>query len=196
MKLILGLGNIGKDYEGTRHNIGFICLDTWAKKHNLTFRTNLLYYFIQYKNASIIKPKTLMNRSGFALKEASLKWNCSEALVVYDDLELPLATIRVRSGGGDGGHNGIKSLLGIFPSENLKRIRIGIGRGEENPRDYVLDKFTPEELSALIPSIELACDFIDIYIDKDFNAVLDAYSIWKKTCSEKIVPGNESPKEK
>ena len=196
MKLVLGLGNIGKDYEGTRHNIGFMCLDTWAKKHNLTFRSIQLYYFIQYKNASLIKPKTFMNRSGLALKEASLKWNCSEALIIYDDIELPLAFLRVRSGGGDGGHNGIKSLLEIFPPENLKRIRIGIGRSEENPRDYVLDKFTQEELSALMPAIELACDFIDIYIDKDFYAVLDAYSIWKKTFSVNNVHGNDSPKEK
>jgi len=130
------------------------------------------------------------------LKEASLKWNCSEALIIYDDIELPLASLRVRTGGGDGGHNGIKSLLEIFPPENLKRIRIGIGRSEENPRDYVLDKFTQEELSALMPAIELACDFIDIYIDKDFYAVLDAYSIWKKTFSVNNVHGNDSPKEK
>lgn len=196
MKLVIGLGNIGKNYEGTRHNVGFMCLEHWAKKHNLTFRTNQLYDFIQYKNAALIKPKTFMNRSGLALKEAYLKWNCSEALVVHDDIELPLATLRVRYGGGDGGHKGIKSLLEIFPPDNLKRIRIGIGRGEENPQDYVLDKFTQDELSSLMPSLELACDFIDIYIDKDFNAVLDAYSIWKKTCSEKIVLGNESPKEK
>ncbi|MCB5247390.1 MAG: aminoacyl-tRNA hydrolase [Candidatus Cloacimonetes bacterium] len=195
MKLILGLGNIGSEYELSRHNAGFLCLDLWSHKHNMSFKHDRHFSYLRFRGACLIKPGTYMNRSGQALAEAQKRWKISEALVIHDDIELPLARLRLREGGGDGGHNGMRSLLEIMPAEDLKRVRVGIGRDSGNPRDYVLDDFSLEELQLLQPSLDLACEFIDEYIRGDFNSVLNAYSVWKKSCSGEKNPGNTRPKE-
>ncbi|NLH92615.1 MAG: aminoacyl-tRNA hydrolase [Candidatus Cloacimonetes bacterium] len=195
MKLIMGLGNIGKEYELSRHNTGFLCLELWAKRHHKAFKHGCQFDYLRHREACLIKPNTYMNRSGQALAEARRKWKFSEALVVHDDIELPLASLRLRNGGGDGGHNGMGSLLEIMPAEDLKRIRVGIGRDDSNPRDYVLESFSQSELQLLQPALEKACELIDEYIRGDFNSVLNAYSVWKKSCSGEENPGNKCPKE-
>ena len=125
MKLIIGLGNPGKEFANNRHNLGFICLDRWALGRERNFAKGDVFDYIVLKRAVLIKPKTWMNRSGEAIKQALKQWIISEYMVIYDDIELPVAKIRIRQGGGDGGHNGIKSLLAVIPPEELKRIRIG-----------------------------------------------------------------------
>jgi peptidyl-tRNA hydrolase, PTH1 family len=195
MKLVIGLGNPGKEYELSRHNAGFLCLEEWSRKHNIGFQSGSSYDFALVKGNCLLKPKLFMNLSGKAVGEAMAKWNVTEALVVQDDIELPLGTLRLRNSGGDGGHNGIKSLLEIISGDDLRRIRIGIGRDAGDPRDYVLDNFTQDEMSELKPTLEKAGEFIDIFLNRDFNAVLDAYSIWKKSCSGSKGSGNERPKE-
>jgi len=195
MKLIVGLGNIGLKYARSRHNVGFLCLENWSRRHNVSFKHDVLYDFARYKGVCLLKPNTYMNRSGLALAEALRRWKVEEALIVHDDIELPLAQLRLRSSGGDGGHNGVKSLLEVQPEDALKRMRIGIGRDAGPPRDYVLDDFAEEELLLLQPVLDKAGEFIDIYIKSDFNSVLNAYSIWKKSCSGDENPGNTSPKE-
>lgn len=196
MKLILGLGNIGSEYEFSRHNAGFLCLELWSQRHQMRFKQGKQFDYLRFRGACLIKPNTYMNRSGLALAAALKRWKISEALVVHDDTELPLASLRVRGGGGDGGHNGIRSLLEVLPAEDLKRIRIGIGRDGNDMRDYVLDSFSRQELETLRPSLEKSCDFIDEYVSGDFNSVLNAYSVWKRSCSGQTSPGNKSPKEK
>ncbi|MDZ4182998.1 MAG: aminoacyl-tRNA hydrolase, partial [Candidatus Cloacimonadaceae bacterium] len=152
MKLIIGLGNIGEDYSHTRHNVGFLCLDEWARARKKSFSADRDFDFIKLDQAVLLKPKTYINLSGMALKIALERWKASEVLVVYDDLELPLADLRIRSGGGDGGHNGMKSLSEVLPYDELKRIRVGIGRDTElDPADYVLRDFTVDELTAIKP---------------------------------------------
>ncbi|NLW19005.1 MAG: aminoacyl-tRNA hydrolase [Candidatus Cloacimonetes bacterium] len=195
MKLILGLGNIGEEYQFSRHNSGFMCLDAWAAKRGLKFRHGDLFDFLLHKDTCLIKPNTWMNRSGLALEEALRRWKPSQILAVYDDLEIPLGAIRIRSGGGDGGHNGIKSLLGVLPADQIKRIRIGIGRDDSDPREYVLEDFSSEELQKLQPVLKQTCEFMDVYIKSDFSTMLNAYSVWKKSCSGDIQAGNKSPKE-
>lgn len=195
MKLILGLGNIGKEYECSRHNTGFLCLDLWSRMHGISFKHTYSFDYVRHRIACLIKPNTYMNRSGQALAEAQKRWKVTEALVIHDDIELPMGSLRLRFAGGDGGHNGMKSLLEIMPAEELKRIRIGVGRDGGDPKDYVLDCFSQGELQILQPSLEKACEFIDEYINGDFNSVLNAYSIWKKSCSGEQNPGNKSPKE-
>ncbi len=196
MKLILGLGNIGVKYELSRHNAGFICLSRWSERHKLSFKHDVLFDFIKCRNACLIKPNTYMNRSGLALAEALKIWKTDEVLVIHDDIELPLARLRLRQGGGDGGHNGMKSLLEVLPPESLKRIRIGIGRDSGDPRDFVLDTFSEEELNQLQPALDKANDLIDTYLRSDFDAVLDEYSKYIQSCSGDEDPGNKSPKEK
>lgn len=189
MKLIIGLGNIGSEYAQTRHNAGFLCLDNWAARRNLGFSRDRLFDFLTLKNARAIKPLTYMNRSGLALAEALRRWKITESLVICDDIELPLASVRIRNGGGDGGHNGLKSLFEAQPPEDIKRIRIGIGRGQENPRDYVLDQFQEGEFELLKLSLDLVCGLIDTYINRDFGEMLNQYSKWKKSCSGEKTPG-------
>jgi PTH1 family peptidyl-tRNA hydrolase len=195
VKLILGLGNIGEKYQLSRHNAGFMCLDAWAAKRGLKFRHENLFDFLLHKGSCLIKPNTWMNRSGLALDEALRRWKPSQILAIYDDLELPLGVIRIRAGGGDGGHNGIRSLLGVLPADQIKRIRIGIDRDNSDPRDYVLENFSSEELQKLQPVLEQTCEFMDVYINSDFSSLLNAYSVWKKSCSGDIETGNKSPKE-
>lgn len=196
MKLVIGLGNPTKEYARTRHNLGFICLDAWAEKHDKSWTNEPEFAFIQVRGAILLKPNTWMNRSGLALAAALKRWKISDILVISDDLELPIATLRIRSGGGDGGHNGLKSLFTVKLPDELKRIRIGIGRGIDSAaHDHVLSELTEAEMEALMPVFELVPKFTDTYIRHDFNQVLNEYSTWKKSYSVAKGNGIISPKE-
>ncbi len=196
MKLVIGLGNPSAEYQYSRHNIGFVCLDRWASKHGKSFAKEKHYDYLCVSDTVLMKPSTYMNRSGQALKDALQKWQINDTLVVYDDLELEPALIRIRRGGGDGGHNGMKSLFTVLPPENLKRIRIGIGRNPEmDAADYVLEAMPESEWAAYEPTLKLAEKFIDTYIKYDFNEMLNDYSKWKKSYSEEKKPGIISPQE-
>jgi len=194
--LILALGNHPIRYQNTRHNIGFICLDHWADSHNLGFSSDDLYDYTIFRNVVAIKPKTYMNQSGKALRAALLRWNISESLIIHDDIELQPQDLRVRSGGGDGGHNGLKSLFEVLPPSDLRRIRIGIGRSSSLPVDkYVLQEFEPDELKKYDECINRVSNFLDTYVNRDFNAVLNEYSQYKKSYSGEKSTRIESPKE-
>lgn len=189
MKLIIGLGNPGPQYQNTRHNLGFQCLDQWSRAHKKGFKTDKLYDYLATREAVLIKPNTWMNRSGDAARDALRRWDVSESLVVYDDLELPLGSIRVRGGGGDGGHNGMKSLFEVLPAEELKRLRIGIGKDQSlDAADYVLQELPAAESQALMPVLSKAAGFLDVYINRDFSAVLNEYSRWIKSYSGQSGP--------
>jgi PTH1 family peptidyl-tRNA hydrolase len=122
-----------------------------------------------------------MNKSGIALQAAQKKWTPSEVLVVSDDLELPLSELRIREGGGTGGHNGIASLIEYAESISLKRIRLGIGRDQSvAAHEYVLQPFSDMELELLKPQIEFVVKLLNIYIRFSFSKVLDEFSKWKK----------------
>jgi len=194
MKLILGLGNPGPRYQNTRHNLGYLCLEEWSRAHKRSFQSDKLYDYISFKNAVLIKPTTWMNLSGEAARAATRRWDISESLVVYDDLELPIASLRVRGGGGDGGHNGMKSLFEVLPADDLKRLRLGIGKDQSmDAADYVLDELSAEELLAIKPAISKATELIDIYVNRDFTAVLNEYSKWMKSYSASTVRDAETP---
>lgn len=196
MKLILALGNHPPKYHRTRHNIGFIALDRWAEAHKLSYSQTGLYDYVVFRQVVGIKPRTYMNLSGDALKAALLKWKVSEILIIHDDIELAATQLRVRSGGGDGGHNGLKSLFQIMPPADLKRIRIGIGRHPVLPAEkYVLDDFAQDELEGYNESLSLVSRFLDTFERNDFNSVLNEYSKWKKSYSDGKAVGITSPKE-
>lgn len=196
MKLVIGLGNPTAEYRSSRHNMGFACLDAWAAKHGKRFAEDRNFDYLCVRDAVLLKPKTFMNRSGMAIKEAMQRWQISDSLVVYDDLELEPCVIRIRRGGGDGGHNGIKSLFSVIPPDSLKRIRIGIGRDAElDPADYVLQNLPEHEWEAFRPTIDLAVRFLDTYVKYDFNEMLDEFSKWKKSYSGDKVSGIISPQE-
>lgn len=157
--LLLGLGNPGNEYANTRHNAGFLALDAFANVLNESWKTSsqakaeLIETNVNGKKLVLVKPQTFMNRSGISARQAveTYKITAEEMIVLYDDVDLPFGTIRIRKGGSAGGHNGVKSLFEQLGTQDFWRIRIGIG---EKPasyalEDYVLSPFTKGEREAL-----------------------------------------------
>lgn len=155
IKLIVGLGNVGNSYAQNRHNFGFMVVDSLVAKLKIDEKNSNKNYdtFIwrptQSDKILIIKPKTFMNNSGLAVAEVMrfFKIGEGETLIIHDDLDLPLGTVRLRQGGGSGGHRGIESINLIFRNDNFKRIKLGINRPPEHTpvEDYVLQNFTDDE---------------------------------------------------
>ena len=169
--LIVGLGNIGSEYDGTRHNIGFRVLDALAKASNTAFEDRR-YGFVAHmrvKNAELVllKPSTYLNLSGNAVRYWLLqeKIPVENMLVVVDDLSLPVGAIRIRKGGSDGGHNGLKHIAQMLSTQNYNRLKFGIGN--DFPRggqvDFVLGKFSPEDNKVINEKVPVACDAIKAF---------------------------------
>ena len=173
MKLIVGLGNPGKEYEKTRHNTGFMVLDRLAEKLNTEIEQNKfngLYAKIKYKGEDVIllKPQTFMNLSGESVRKIMdfFKIGLEDIVVVYDDMDMPTGKLRLRQNGSAGGHNGIKNIILHTGSQNFCRIRVGIGRHPYmKVVDYVLSRFTSEESSAITKGIEEASDAVIDILD-------------------------------
>ena len=172
MKLIVGLGNIGPKYTFTRHNVGFMLVDSIAMNNDLTFRENsrLKCLMTNLRNGVddylIIKPTTFMNLSGEAVRAVMdyYKISIEDILIVYDDLSLELGKIRFRANGSDGGHNGIKSTIKHLGTKDIARLKIGIGPQPNLPSEvFVLQNFTKEELDVLKIALLKAKDGIECY---------------------------------
>jgi len=184
LKIILGIGNPGKRYELTKHNVGFIIMDRVARKYKLQFlhsKNNFLYAGngdITVSPFILVKPTTYVNLSGIAVVELKEIYDFNpqdELLVVYDDLNLELGKIRIRKSGRDGGHNGINSLIFHLQTENFTRIRFGIGNNFEHGKmkDYVLNDFSNNELRELDKNFDLCADLIDVFINNGQKGLLD-----------------------
>ncbi len=179
--LIAGLGNIGDEYANTRHNIGFVVLDALVKDADVKFSpkryASTAKIKFRGKTLILIKPATYMNLSGKAVRYWLEKENIptSKLLVVVDDIALPIGTLRIREKGGDGGHNGLISIIENINTGDFSRLRIGIGddfaRGYQS--DYVLGKWTKSEEKLMIPKVELATEaiksFVAIGVDRTMN---------------------------
>ncbi|PJB13199.1 MAG: aminoacyl-tRNA hydrolase [Flavobacteriales bacterium CG_4_9_14_3_um_filter_40_17] len=166
--LIAGLGNIGAEYAQTRHNIGFKVLDFFAEKESLTFESSRLADRVEYKLKGrtfvLIKPTTYMNLSGKAVRYWLDKENISieNLLVITDDLNLPFGSIRVRTKGSDGGHNGLKNIQEQLQTTHYNRFRFGISNEYEKGRqiDYVLGKWSEEELKNLPERLQKSIELV------------------------------------
>lgn len=153
MIAIVGLGNVGKEYENTHHNVGFMAVDYFAKNENMVFNKNkyegsIAQGVVEGKTVLLLKPSTFMNLSGNSvLKMLKMTGTpISQLIVVYDDVDLPLGKIRVREKGSAGTHNGMRNIINCIGSENFVRIRIGIGKPENmDLADYVLSKLSITE---------------------------------------------------
>ena len=150
LKLIVGLGNPGREYEGTRHNIGFEVLDLWAQEKGVEFESQGKWEGEVAKSAGVtaLKPMTFMNLSGRSVASLArfYRWTPEQILVVYDDVSLEVGTLRFRANGGDGGHNGIKSLIASLGSKEFPRLKVGVGSaGPRSLVGHVLGKFAPNE---------------------------------------------------
>jgi PTH1 family peptidyl-tRNA hydrolase len=187
MKLVVGLGNPGEKYKSNRHNIGFLLLDKYGNKKNISFKKRKYYLIAQDKDIVFIKPRTFMNNSGIAVTSILSKYKVEDILVIVDDVNLPLGDIRLRQEGGFGGHNGLKSIAYALGSEEFKRLRIGVSNPSGfNISDYVLSDFSEEEEKVLKIVFDFSVSLLEIYIESDFEQVLNYYSKYKKSYSEKI----------
>src|SRR5690554_6580953 len=182
--LIVGLGNIGPEYENTRHNIGFMVLDAFAKASNTVFQDRR-YGFVaetRVKNRSLLllKPSTFMNLSGNAVRYWLQKENIGleNLLVIVDDLALPFGTLRLKSKGSSAGHNGLKHIEQILGTQQYARLRFGIGN--DFPRgaqvDYVLDEFSGEEQQSLPERLEKAAEIVRSFCLAGVEITMNQYN--------------------
>lgn len=181
MKLIIGLGNPSKEYENTRHNIGFMVLDNYLGNITWQQKFNALYTSISINNEKIyfIKPLTYMNLSGDSVKEFVnfFKIEIKDILVIHDDLDLPLGSYRIKVNSSSGGHNGVKSLIERLGTNNFARLKIGISKSnKENIKDYVLGHFSKEEIECLIKNYPTYNNIIDSFIKYDLQKVMNNYN--------------------
>jgi peptidyl-tRNA hydrolase, PTH1 family len=182
IRLIAGLGNPGAEYNGTRHNVGFEVLDRLAKDWGLTWQHEKAWHALWTKgqNAILVKPTSYMNRSGEPLQSVAhfYKIAPAEMLVVLDDMALPLGRLRLRPAGGTAGHNGLESIIVQFGTEEIPRLRIGIGAPPpDGSVDYVLSRFFEEERSVVEKTIARAADAVKCAID---NGLLSAMNQFNK----------------
>lgn len=188
MKLIVGLGNPGVKYEGTRHNAGFMVMDAISEKLNVSinkkkFEGSYVKTKIGNEDVILLKPETYMNNSGFSVRACMdfFKISREDILVIYDDLDTPVGSIRLKTKGSAGGHNGVKSVIACAMGEEFDRIRVGIGRNPQiNIIDYVLTRFRPDELEDLNHSVEQAANAAILAIKQGFPKAMNRYNVKPK----------------
>ncbi len=192
MLIIIGLGNPGPRYSLTRHNVGFMLIDALSEHVKIPIqKTGCHSYYGKGRFAGedviLAKPVTYMNKSGLAVSSLCgfYKVPSENLLVIYDDLDLPLGTVRLRSGGGSGGHNGVKSIISDVGTEAFSRMRIGIDRPRfNNVVDYVLQPFSEEEQPILENTLPLAVDAATEFIEQGIVAAMNKFN--KKSAQEPL----------
>ncbi len=182
--LVLGLGNPGEEYAGTRHNVGFEVVDLLAERHGIEIDRrlpSLLYGSGTIEGVAVIlgKPRTFMNLSGAAAKEALRHFHLlpERLLVVLDDLALPLGVVRVRKKGSDGGHKGLRSVIAATGTTEVPRVRVGIGQPRRGDAvDYVLSPFTRSEWPAVAEGLERAADAVEVVVTQGLEAAMNRFN--------------------
>ena len=191
-RLIVGLGNPGKKYDKTRHNIGFDAVDCLAKRWQISLAENRRFngnfgegFAYPGKKVALLKPLTYMNRSGQSIR-AALDWfklEASDVLVIYDDMALPLGRLRIRQAGSAGGHNGVKSAIAHLGSQDFPRLRIGIGepRHPESDTDrkvvsHVLGKFSGDENKVMMDILQWVSDAVDLSVRNGVSKAMNLYN--------------------
>lgn len=183
MKLIVGLGNPGPEYERTRHNAGWQVVDAFAKKFRIAVthhEKNALTGTGRVAGGSVLvaKPLTYMNLSGDAVRLLVNAYAETPAgmMVVYDDIDLPLGRLRIRPNGSAGTHNGMRSIIAELGTENFPRLRIGVGAPQGRLRDYVLDEFAPEEQPIVDDTIKRSIDALVLFMRDDLRRAMNEFN--------------------
>lgn len=185
MKMLVGLGNPGPQYELTRHNVGFLVIDALADKVGVSSfkqQAGALVASVNYQGEKLllVKPQTYMNLSGQAVGELAryYKIPAQDVLVIYDDMDNPFGQLRLRARGSSGGHNGIKSIISHLGTEEFPRLKVGIGRPRpgQSAADYVLEPFSSEERAALGRIIPAAVDRVLAVVDKGIVAAMNEFN--------------------
>ena len=184
MKLIVGLGNTGREYNKTRHNIGFMCIDKIAEYFKVDFDSNKFtgtYTQFNHNGEKIIllKPEKYMNLSGEVVRDFVnfFKINVEDILVICDDLDTKVGNYRLRYKGSSGGHNGLKNIELHLSTKDYKRIKVGISNDKtKDTKDYVLGKFTKKEIDLINPIIDKIPNIIEDYLKLPFDNVMNKYN--------------------
>lgn len=189
-KVIVGLGNPGQEYLHTRHNIGFIALEQFSSKHNILFFNEKRHYSLigkgfinKVQNFEVIcvKPQTYMNLSGKAIKSIFEKYqnlDPTDLIIIHDDVDLSFGKIKIKLGGGDGGHKGVHSIINELGSNNFIRVRIGIGRSQSNQsvREYVLSNFLKCEMDILNKILTAVTSILEDIVTFNVNYAMNKYN--------------------
>jgi PTH1 family peptidyl-tRNA hydrolase len=185
VRIIFGIGNPGSRYKNNRHNVGYQFLDYFAEKQSLNFKASKFdYYFaggeLKEKPFLLIKPSSYVNNSGLPVLTAIQEYNInlSDILVVVDDINITTSSIRIRRSGGDGGHNGLYSIIYHLNSDNFPRLRFGIGKEFKSGElpDYVLSDFNENDLIEMEKVFELSALLVEDFITDGFKKMLNSYS--------------------
>lgn len=170
MKIVVGLGNPGREYAGTRHNIGFMVNNRLARLIGASqvkkrFRSEIVEGIFDGEKFILVAPQTYMNLSGQAVREVVNWYHCplDDLIVIADDLDLPFGTLRMRARGSAGGHNGLSSIFADVGSQEITRLKIGIGRGPGTASARVLSRFSPEEEKALPEVIDRSVAAVQLW---------------------------------
>ena len=180
--VLVGLGNPGPKYSKTRHNIGFEVIDTLAKRLSVAtfqnkFQSQVADAQVAGNRLLLVKPQTFMNVSGQAVQEITnfYKVEPEKVVVIYDDLDLPAAALRIRKFGGPGGHNGVSSIIECLGSDKFPRIRIGIGRGGD-AADHVLSDFTKAERAQFDDVIVKAAEAVEMIVKEGIDRAMNQFN--------------------
>ena len=184
MKLIVGLGNIGREYERTRHNIGFMAIDKCVEKYNVDmnrhkFNGNYGEFNFHGEKVIFLKPEKYMNLSGEVIRDfvKFYKISIEDILIIHDDMDLLLGTFKLKYKGSPGGHNGLKNIELHLGTSEYKRLKIGISHNRMiDTKDYVLSKFNVTELEFLEPIINLVPNIVDDFLNIPFDNVMNKYN--------------------
>ena len=185
MRLIVGLGNPGSKYINNRHNVGFQCVDRLARSHDLTFDKRqskgwLALGEIEGRSTILLKPQTFMNESGTSVAPVCRFYRVpmERLLVIYDELDLPLGSVRLRSKGGSGGHKGMRSIIEQLGDQDFARLRIGIGRppGQMDPAAYVLRDFATDEGPLVEEALERAVAAIETWLTEGVEMAMSRHN--------------------
>ena len=184
MKLIVGLGNPGKKYEDTRHNMGFMAIDLLSDQAEIDVDKEVFHGLmgrgkIYDEDVILFKPTTFMNLSGTAVQEVVhyFKIALEDIVVIYDDMAIPIGSIRLRKEGSSGGHKGMQNIIDCLSSDQIKRIRVGIGEpGEWDTIDYVLSKPLKDDMPLIEEAIANAVRGVKEYLKSDFDRAMNKYN--------------------
>ena len=184
MKLIVGLGNPGRQYHGTRHNVGFEVLEVLSKRHRIHVKARRSRAVVGEgrigdEDVVLARPQTFMNLSGEAVGALARRYRIApeDILVIYDDSNLPLGKLRIRTRGSAGGHNGMKSIIHSLGSEEFPRIRLGIGSPDRREMiDHVLSRFKRAEMLVVRDTIQRAADAVDMYLAEGPEPTMNVYN--------------------
>lgn len=185
--LIVGLGNPGEKYAGNRHNIGFMCLDEFARAHRLKFERGRHHAKVAEgkgagKDVVLVKPMTFMNLSGEAVGKLAGRYHATpeRLVVVHDDMDLPLGKMRIRLGGSSGGHKGIASITEHLGAQEFTRVRVGIGRPEARDREevieHVLGPLSPQETKVMERTIPAVSEALDVILADGVTAAMNRFN--------------------